>query len=39
MDTLESQNDDMIEGLFQKVGMLKNVLPSETPVERLLLTN
>jgi hypothetical protein len=25
MDTLESQNDDMIEGLFQKVGMLKNV--------------
>jgi hypothetical protein len=33
MDTLESQNDDMIEGLFQKVGMLKNVLPLETPVE------
>ena len=25
MDSLESQNDDMIEGLFQKVGMLKNV--------------
>ena len=27
MDSLESQNDDMIEGLFQKVGMLKNVNP------------
>jgi hypothetical protein len=27
MDSLESQNDDMIEGLSQKVRILKNVAP------------
>jgi hypothetical protein len=27
MDSLESQNDDLIEGLSQKVKILKNVQP------------